>query len=255
MGVKRKLEDLETLENEAFGGQRQSILNISMFKLQSHPPRRVEPSLLRSVLILNTLKHIECELQKEGVVCGDLSETASLTLNDNSDVSMDILPEMETGELYDEELSHSNNEHYSNIHLGSKKSGSALPPIETFVELSAAGNTIVSKELTTKVTHISESETKDLTPLSLLPVKTDDILADIDISHCDFDIFSSLASSMKLTPLSAEEVIHSFPVHHAAGVISADSYTSLLTSPINSSCKGDILPEEIDNIMQILVGT
>jgi hypothetical protein len=29
--------------------------------------KRVEPSLLRSVLILNTLKHIEVELQNDGV--------------------------------------------------------------------------------------------------------------------------------------------------------------------------------------------
>ena len=45
--------------------QRQSILNISMFKLRT-PPCKKEPSLRRSVLIFNTLRYIEQELKQEG---------------------------------------------------------------------------------------------------------------------------------------------------------------------------------------------
>jgi hypothetical protein len=41
MGIKRKLEDPEVTTTVV---QRQSILDISMFKLQSNPVKRVEPS-------------------------------------------------------------------------------------------------------------------------------------------------------------------------------------------------------------------
>jgi hypothetical protein len=57
---------------------------------------------------------------------------------------------------------------------------------------------------------------------------------------------------MKLTPLSAEEVIHSFPAHTS---VITESYASLFNASVNNTCKGEVLPEEIENIMQILVGT
>jgi hypothetical protein len=59
------------------------------------PVKRVEPSLLRSVLILNTLKHIEVELQNDGVQTSG-ADSSSFSLDDNSDIAMDILPDMHT---------------------------------------------------------------------------------------------------------------------------------------------------------------
>lgn len=262
MGIKRKLDEYDEggEKNPEPCVQRQSVLDISMFKLQTHPVRRVEPSLLRSVLILNTLKHIECELQKEGVP-SDFSEAASMTLNENSDISMDVLPDCENITTVDIQPN------LSELHISSsmdtvsstlpKDTVNPLPPIESFVELSSAfplPNGSVScgslKVTLENSCHDSKEQISSSEHMQLnFPVKTEDILTDIDVSTCDFDIFSSLASSMKLTPLSAEEVLHSFPVH--------DGYSSLFNNcgQVGSSCKSDLMPEDIDNIMQILVGT
>ena len=78
VGVKRKYDEMEgvtegdgtataapTPSAASYPVQRQSILNISMFKLRT-PPCKKEPSLRRSVLIFNTLRYIEQELKQEG---------------------------------------------------------------------------------------------------------------------------------------------------------------------------------------------
>lgn len=245
--MKRKFEDAE--EPTALV-QRQSILDISMFKLHSSPVKRVEPPLLRSVLILNTLKHIEVELQKDGVQ-SNLPDSSSFSFDDNSDINMDALPDV-NGSNFET--------HHSDVSLlhAHKVVSNPLPPIESFVELS---NSSVSQTSMKQITEDSGKTEKNegqgflsnhhFHPLS--PAKVEDMLADIDFSSTDFDIFSTLATSMKLTPLSAEEVLHSFPAH--SNVIT-ESYASLFNSPVNStSCKGEVLPEELENIMQILVGT
>ena len=249
MGLKRKFDDIQDEKTGVI--QRQSILDISMFKLHSSPVKRVEPSLLRSVLILNTLKHIEVELQKDGVQ-PSIPESSSFSFNDNSDISMDILPDMHSS---NNDVPHND----TSVHNTPKAVHSPLPPIETFVELSNAsclGPASSAKQLTE---DIAKRETKcegyhSSFPFSqATPMKVEDMLADIDFSSTDFDIFSTLASSMKLTPLSAEEVMHSFPVH--SNVIT-ESYASFFNSSVNNTtCKGEVLPEEIENIMQILVGT
>ncbi|KAL1281707.1 hypothetical protein QQF64_000510 [Cirrhinus molitorella] len=46
--------------------QRQTVLNLSLLKLHSHPGHS-DPSLARRVLITNTLRHIQDELRGEGV--------------------------------------------------------------------------------------------------------------------------------------------------------------------------------------------
>ncbi|OWF51443.1 SERTA domain-containing protein 2-like [Mizuhopecten yessoensis] len=259
MGIKRKLDEYDDggERNVEPGIQRQSVLDISMFKLQTHPVRRVEPSLLRSVLILNTLKHIECELQKEGVT-SDFSEAASMTLNETSDMSMDVLPDCESignGDIQPDlsELHISSSMETTSLSIP-KDTVNPLPPIESFVELSSAfplsNGSLSCGPMKVKNSDSKEHFTNSEQNMQLnFPVKTEDILTDIDVSTCDFDIFSSLASSMKLTPLSAEEVMHSFPVH--------DGYSTLFSncSQVGASCKSDLMPEDIDNIMQILVGT
>ncbi|KAK3092283.1 hypothetical protein FSP39_000729 [Pinctada imbricata] len=278
MGVKRKVDVLEEAEN--YGGQRQSVLNISMCKLQTHSVKKVEPSLLKSVLILNTLKHIETELKKEGV-CSCFPESTTFSLQDNTDdLSMDVLPEnLDGGEYIEQD--------FSDLNLDKEKMKqcdvepvvpvkepvySPLPPIESFVELSnAVGMTTPfsqdsnSPSLSVKLSSSSESlpcrnsfiASKEkcspvFTHQTSLPLKVEDLIGEVDLSHCDLDFFSSLTSSMKLTPLSADEVLHSFPGHPGAIV---DNLPSFIASSINSTCKGEVLPDEIDNIMQVLVGT
>lgn len=238
MGIKRKLEDPEVTTTVV---QRQSILDISMFKLQSNPVKRVEPSLLRSVLILNTLKHIEVELQNDGVQTSG-ADSSSFSLDDNSDIAMDILPDMHT----------TNHDVVQNDINMSKGETSPLPPIETFVELSNVSVPTALKHSPDEKTRCDKNDLYSNHPFFTSPTKVEDMLADLDFSQTDFDIFSSLASSMKLTPLSAEEVIHSFPAHSS---VITESYASLFNASVNNTCKGEVLPEEIENIMQILVGT
>ena len=71
----------------------------------------------------------------------------------------------------------------------------------------------------------------------------DAAFSDVDMSLYDFDLLTSAAPNVKVAPLSAEELMHSFP---------ADTYSGGL-SP--SPCyKTDFLGDDLDHIMQILVG-
>lgn len=56
--------------------QRLSVLSLSMLKLNRYR-QCSDPSLHRSVLICNTLRHIEDEMEREGLVCNPVADTAS----------------------------------------------------------------------------------------------------------------------------------------------------------------------------------
>ena len=98
-GVKRKYEEQEEVYHAC---QRKYIIDMSMGKLRTSASRRSEPCLRRSVLILNTLKHIESELAQEGVDTHQSTEAArneipemnmtQLTLDPLPDVSTFICP-------------------------------------------------------------------------------------------------------------------------------------------------------------------
>lgn len=95
-GVKRKYEE-EDEEHHAW--HRKSILDMSMSKLRSNSSRRHEPCLRRSVLILNTLKHIESELAQEGVHSHQSSEEAmneipEMSMTQLTQLTLDPLPDM-----------------------------------------------------------------------------------------------------------------------------------------------------------------
>jgi hypothetical protein len=99
-GVKRKYDEVEGGGGNSQAcpapDERQSILNISMCKLRTSPTRRVEPSLRRSVLIFNTLRHIEVKLRQEGV---KLNPAAKSELWQQSDNSLDTLDSPPGAEL------------------------------------------------------------------------------------------------------------------------------------------------------------
>ena len=66
---------------------------------------------------------------------------------------------------------------------------------------------------------------------------------DVDWNLYDYDLFSSFSSNMKMAPLSAEELMHSFPAEGHPG----------LSSP--SPCyRNELLNDDLDHIMQVLVG-
>ena len=56
--------------------QRLSVLSLSMLKLNRYR-QCSDPSLHRSVLICNTLRHIEDEMEREGLACNPSTETSS----------------------------------------------------------------------------------------------------------------------------------------------------------------------------------
>ncbi|XP_046877835.1 SERTA domain-containing protein 2 [Hypomesus transpacificus] len=65
-GVKRKLSECEDpVPGLPYPQQRQLVLDLCLDKLQSCQ-RRAEPSLHRSVLLANTLRHIQQEMRQEG---------------------------------------------------------------------------------------------------------------------------------------------------------------------------------------------
>ncbi|XP_014661866.1 PREDICTED: uncharacterized protein LOC106804961 [Priapulus caudatus] len=107
-GVKRKLEEETALPDrftnagEGAGGggegggsemeeQCRSILNTSMCKLKNFQ-RSIEPSLLRSVLICNTLRYLEREMQSRGMAPLAMSTVASFTPGAGEDDTLDLVP-------------------------------------------------------------------------------------------------------------------------------------------------------------------
>lgn len=232
-GVKRKLDELEC-ENHP-GSQRQSILDISVGKLQGkNTKKRVEPPLLRSVLILNTLKHIESELLKEGMQSPTSTSAYSIPEVDPNSTVIDFLPDQEDRGKVDL----------------SSQSG-PLPSIDTFVA-SKVPFTDFKTDVTIEKSPMSSVTEASLTLYQSSPIRMEEVFSDLDFSVCDYDIFSTISSGMKLTPLSAEEVLHSFPNSSSTY---GDNYTNLMNANVSHFCKTETALDDLDNIMQILVGS
>ena len=231
MGMKRKLDEVDLTEAKT-GNQRQSILDISVGKLHYKTVKRVEPPLLRSVLILNTLKHIETELLKEG---SHISNSSSFTLPkvDMKSDTIDILP----------------SDHFKMDTDVSMDQSGPLPSIDTFVGTKVVPVDTKLKENVEMIERDLESNLTTLYPASL---KLEEMFTELDSPVTDLDVFSTYTlNGMKLTPLSADEVLHSFPNSNTS------DYTTLLGAGVSPFCKGEsaIPMEDLDNIMQILVGS
>ncbi|XP_041352391.1 uncharacterized protein LOC121370921 [Gigantopelta aegis] len=260
--MKRKADHLFG-DEVSYGNQRQSILDMSMCKLKTSPPKRIEPCLRRSVLILNTLKHIETELKTEGIYFPAPSEAAfNLGESQLEKLTLDPLPESE----------------FSNA-----------SPVQSVTRMDGICQLPVPLKSVGMLPDFREQDRTvlDLVPCPMLPVEspqiskallktlpedsnnnllstiacvansstwTEDLLGDVDVSLCDLDLLT-LSSAMKFAPLSADEVIHSFPNSSSHP---GDPASALGASPLvpgsRSTCKSDSLLDDLDNIMQILVG-
>ena len=333
-GAKRKHDEVDTGAASCAGGvatyitQRQSMLDVSMVKLQNSPTRK-EPSLRRSVLIFNTLRRIETELQEEGI-----------KLHPNSKAS--LLPSIETGDDVTLDSISGGDAHTVHCHQGASSSplneatsigGASLNAqpqrtCESSMEISltlpgsdssnypspvspmscdASSSTATSLcmtgdmfctpeskclldsllsserltvssftsmfeyDLTNHSTPMNTSSSGHIAPSSyssgsyVNPAATTtasngaiqnfgggtgksdvDIFADLDVSLFDHDLFAPLTSSMKLTQLNAEELVQTLPT----------SDTFIGSSSTTSSCnyKNDLLGDDLDHIMQVLVG-
>ena len=267
MTMKRKLEELEIDGSEVnYTRQRQSILDISMCKLKQPLAKRVEPSLRRSVLIFNTLKHIEKELRVEGVGVAAPSKLLP-SIEDNSDItldqppSVDMLPPPMEIDSNGAPLSLAFPNPRVALHQSSSvpvsKSNSNAVPMETapsairepvYRETTTSNGTSlldISCSVTSSVPYsISHLQQTNSVPVS--SYSTPDALSDIDSSLLDFEFIRSWTPSTKLSPLSSDDLTHAFP---------SNMSSVPFTEPYNVPCfKNDLLSEDLDNIMQILVG-
>lgn len=279
MGVKRKFDDLEaSVDLQCYGKQRQSILNITMQKLCTIPERRVEPPLYRNVLIRNTLKHIEQELHDEGItipMMPSMDSNFSYTNMDSSDCFLDHLPSdssdsQDKGNPHDivnsitglRPLDYTTSEHMDMAETG--ETNIAVSPAVRSINGDSSSNSVAP--LMTSLERLSTFEgsvsiAQIPSPSSPLQ-KADDIFGDIDLSPFDVDFVALANSSSKLTPLSAEEVLHTFPgvtttnLSSPTSPISATAepltYAPLISTQCSSYCRTDVL-EDLDNIMQILI--
>ena len=329
-GAKRKHDEVDASAASCADGvttyitQRQSMLDVSMVKLQNSPTRK-EPSLRRSVLIFNTLRRIETELQEEGI-----------KLHPNSKAS--LLPSIETGDDVTLDSISGADAHTVHCHQGATSSllndatsigGASLNAqpqrtCESSMEISltlpggessnypspvspmssdAASSTatslcmtgdmfctpeskclldslLSSERLTVSsftsmfeydmTNHSAPMNSSGIAPGSYsngsyvnpatttasngaiqnfggVSTKSDvDIFADLDVSLFDHDLFAPLTSSMKLTQLNAEELVQTLPT--------SDTFIGAATTTSSCNYKNDLLGDDLDHIMQVLVG-
>ncbi|CAH1791147.1 unnamed protein product [Owenia fusiformis] len=291
LGQKRKHDELET-EPIEYTQRRQTILDISMCKLKKpHSIKKREMSLRRSVLIYNTLRHIETELQHEGSrgmpysmptipaesvesldMCPAQDTTPKETVKVATENSATICAQEEKLSLADSLLatktrltdeSMQSIENESNMDtdnvivptvpdiINTTPLNSSLDAItdtsHTNMDLglshilpSVTQRQCKSNELLQSLCAWTENNVAQLgtwnTSIWSSASSTTDAFSDIDLSLYDFDLFlNGAAQSNTNTRTSTEDYTNLYP-------------------PNNGTCKGDLLNDELDNIMQVLVG-
>jgi len=248
-GVKRKHEEVENDGANSYHDQRQSILNISMVKLRTPAPtpRRGDTSLRRSVLIFNTLRHIETELQHEGVT---LSNNKPLlpSLQPITDMELDLRPGSEgemTPPLTPQPASPLSGNH-SDARDDQERT---LQRLET-MEISTAP--VTSPHYVTPTTHVTSQGSSiplDSSSTCLLPGATpsecptplppaDTLLSDTkyildSLLNCDKLTVASFASMFEVDSNSNSSLLPSLPTCQTTSTTSS-SLTSPSYAPSNS---------------------
>ena len=314
--IKRKFDEVEEPRMMVYSEEPQSILNMSMCKLRMPPVRR-EPSLRRSVLIFNTLRHIERELKRQGLV---IPPAPSPGLWQPEDMAMDTLdpppgaevpteapptpfhhppsspsyystPSMMCSDFHnynasyteysetpreaehlDTDSSSGESSDDSNDGFPDSPGAPVSPPTSSYLDLDSPSNTTTWSDLLTSSCQGQGHQTSFLVnsmstgspkwSCSTAPTFTtlqtfstfsgasltssvsysgsqQDAFGDIDISMYDFDLATISPTMKQLSPANPEELLLSIPA-------SAESSTT--------SFKSDLLGDDLDHIMQILVG-
>lgn len=230
--------------------RRLAVLNISMCKLGRYR-QFPDPSLHRSVLICNTLRHIEREMEHEGFFFNNATGTVQAPPPPAPAVEPD---QGYHGGQFAEVSSYPANGYRGNsvqdsVPLPSyeqnlrelSSSGRATPFPQTMYD----GDSGVGDEESTRGINwgsvLSLSSQSDLDPMNnneLYPASpTGSLTLGLDATSLDVDVgheFESFIPGWKLTPLSADDIIKSVP-------------TSELSSRQSEG--------ELDSIMHVLVGT
>lgn len=312
-GTKRKLEDGEEDDENFRSRHRESVFKISMCKLNRY--RQIpDPSLRRSVLICNTLRFIENEMEREGLhtvaaAAGFLPsiQTDNMTLdplpiqsiNNNSlhPLSSSIPSPLPIGletstqvtlalEVQSQQIMQPSagelrpiTEVYPFIAFGKNlseldSSGRATPYPSLDSETCRIDSGALWNETDDRFpsinwsTLLSFSSTPDMdysnsnlssatctfvsSPSSGPSISSDsfgsssggsEIFGDIDLSLYDFDLLPLSPPNVRLAPLSAEELLRTFPNNEGISSVSA-----------NGCFRNEFITDELDNIMHILVG-
>ncbi|KAI0234663.1 hypothetical protein LSAT2_015004 [Lamellibrachia satsuma] len=337
-GAKRKHDEVDDGAISRASGvatyitQRQSMLDISMVKLQNSPTRK-EPSLRRSVLIFNTLRRIETELQEEGIQLHPNAKASLLpSIETGDDVTLDSIPGVDSKTIPQGATPPLNGGATCGVIGGASLNAQPQRTCESSMEISVTvtggdssnypspvspmsadasssmssslcmtgdmfctaeskcllDSLLSSERLTVSsftsmfeydmtnhsaTTNSNSSCSSHITPSSYSNSgyigtngattvangasqnstafsgtgKSDvDIFADLDMSLFDHDLFAPLSSNMKLTQLNAEELVQTLPT--------SETFISSSTTTSGCNYKNDLLGDDLDHIMQVLVG-
>ncbi|XP_076464636.1 uncharacterized protein LOC143296523 [Babylonia areolata] len=311
-GVKRKREEED---DELHAWQRKSILDLSMGKLRpdnNQNTRRLEPCLRRSVLILNTLKHIESELAREGVHSHQSSEAAmneipemsmaQLMLDPLPDMSSFVLPlpvspvpmsvdasqggESENGDYLsladsgivnllpcrsvmasqDQALSQTSSSLYGSV----QSQNPAMSPLSDspfFYSSEALDSRALSVPAYDGAAIDMMPSLPDFTPNSLLPNPVLELPKMYEVGDSNNNSattsgpYNTSSSSLGGEVLSEAEVIeflHSLQeasdTTSTSALPASSSSASVLNAQCSTFCRQDSMLDELDSIMQVLVG-
>ncbi|XP_048456080.1 cell division cycle-associated protein 4 isoform X2 [Rhincodon typus] len=245
--------------------QRQSLLNISLFKLQLCK-MVVEPNLCRSVLIANTVRQIQeemiqdCSWQGQTAFTGSdlyIGHTSSDSLiateflcspNKELHVESTTAPTRNTDTLTKSKVNCSSCENItcSSATASAKDTSAVKDLVHAHFEndlnmLESEEQQVDLKECPKPLDQVFGSFEIGNYSSSLTDMTIDDLFADIDTSWHDLDsVMSGLMTGPKTTPVIFE-LLNGLPSH--------------TPTPINSpqNCKTDL--NELDHIMEIIVGS
>ncbi|XP_078671986.1 SERTA domain-containing protein 2-like isoform X2 [Branchiostoma floridae x Branchiostoma belcheri] len=270
-GTKRKLttmaDDPDDLAGHKtlglpYAAERQSCFRISLVKLQA-AQRLIEPSLRRSVLICNTLKHIEDELRAEGNLgllhsayafatgntpaCAPPTpirqpEPMPLTLNESA--AEDIASYIE--DLNNDSVQSNKEERRktttNKLGFATVNQSTTGSSTETAKDHTPSCMTLTNTQLRIQSTNLSTNTAPQPDSINL-----DEIFSDLDNSLYDLDFLTPYTANIKLTPLSEDDVSNSF-----GGGTATFATTHQVTT--NQTCRQNEEWNELDHIMEVLVG-
>lgn len=252
-GAKRKLSDGDC---ELRCHQRQTVFNISICKLQRSSSYS-EPVLCRTVLIANTVKLIEREIEEERRFCG-VSEFGSVSNVSKTEIAPERTSSTSIVDL--DSLSHQSNcpsskfvdfERELNIlgekitdrlDLESRKPGENKQRPSYDVE-SCNNRCNVTSTKNTDSTYRQDFERDLIAASNLLGLELHEeiVFSDVDVSLYDFDIGTSIL------PVEIEEL--------CANAMNICNTVSRCGESLKFEKASEHLFDDLDQVMQVLVGS
>ena len=281
-GVKRKLSEVDG-DGEVLHGrciQRQTVFNISICKLQKSFTRS-EPILCRTVLISNTLRLIEEDIREERktlemTVVSELSDGQTRAVNDNSErlayvghnIGTRSREECETLKrslTFEQEMNILGDKMVKELEFDLEKSANSAQKIPAKAksgpegqQLSFAPDSNNNSSLLSddndqhhgkEVSYNAEEFIREITCGSLLGMELTEELEfkDVDVSLYDFDVPNGSF------PIDFDEFCTAWNLGSTS--VATKSLSSRCSDSIKLERANDYAFDELDQVMQILVGS